>query len=243
MQEFKIRSVVIDTLNEIQNAQYGALLKKRGKASFDDWTDYGVDIYLFIKELIALGFEIVLILGKEGSGKSFGMKTLEPGTYVWYNADSKNPTFKRSDDHKLLYGYKPNSYSGPGPLMKTPTTYNEIISSIKEVANGVKTPNFSLKLQDKPIAFLLGHTEEYKTSDGEIMTRLKVLGKLATKMNITGLFEHTYVSEMSIENGKPVGRFRVQNSGTDSARAPEGMYDSVYIPNDFNYIINAIDNY
>ena len=244
MKEFKIKSIVVDTVNEIQNAQYGALLKKKGKANFEDWTDYGVDLYMFMKDLISLGFEVVLVIGKEGSGKSFGMKTLVPGTYIWYNSDSKNPTFKRDDEHKLIYGSKPDAKGvGPGPLMKVPKSYDEIIASLRGVQAGVKTPDFTITLEPKPIAFLLGHTEEYRGPEGEVMQRLKVLGRLATKMNVAGLFEHTYVSEMTIQNGKPNGRFRVQNNGTDSARSPEGMYDGIYIPNDYNFIINSIDNY
>jgi hypothetical protein len=243
MENIVIQSIVVDTLNEIQNAQYGAALKKKGKANFDDWTDYGVDLYMFIKQLVNFGFEIVLILGKEGSGKSYGMKSLTPGTYVWFNADAKNPTFKRDDLHKSLYGFKPNFKDGPGPLMKIPKTYDEIIGAITSLKGGITTPTYKLSLTERPIAFLLGHTEEYKGPEGEIMQRLKVLGKLATKMNVSGLFEHTYMSEMTLQGGKAVGRFRVQNNGTDSARSPEGMYDEVYIPNDYNYIINAINNY
>ena len=239
MENFVIKSVIVDTLNAIQNLEYMRTLKKKGKAAFDDWTDYGVDIYLFIQELIGLGFEIVLVLGKEGAGKSYGIKGLTPGEYVWFNTDHKNPTFSRDVRHKQLYGNK----NEPGPLMRLSESYNEIISACAAIKKGVSSPDFSLQLAKNPVAFLLGHTEEYKSSEGEIKTRLKVLGKLATKMQLEGLVEHCYMAEMRIENGKPRGYLRTQNSGNDTARSPEGMFSDLFIPSDFSLILNGIENY
>ena len=63
MQEYIIDAIIVDTLNAIQNGLYAKVLEKKGKANFDDWTDYGVDIYLFMKDLINFGFEVVLVLG------------------------------------------------------------------------------------------------------------------------------------------------------------------------------------
>ncbi|HMT02448.1 MAG TPA: hypothetical protein PKD00_03945 [Burkholderiales bacterium] len=234
--------IVVDTLNAIQNNLYAETLRKKGKAAFDDWTDYGVDIYLFMEDLKKMGFETVLVLGKEGSGKSFGMKTLAPGSFVWFNADMKNFTFKTTGDKELakrLYGSK----QSPGILQRQPTKYADIIKDCKMLQSGITVEDETFVMGEHPVAFLIGHTEEYKASEGEIKTRLKVLGKLATKMQIEGGVEHCYYSEMVIEGGKVKGRFRTQNSGSDTARSPEGMFEDLYIPNDYSLIFNAIRNY
>ena len=239
MENFIIKSVVVDTLNAIQNLEYMKTLKKKGKAAFDDWTDYGVDIYLFIQSLIELGFEIVLVLGKEGAGKSYGIKGLTPGEYVWFNTDHKNPTFSRDARHKQLYGNKNEA----GPLMRLSESYDDIINSCRAMNKGVSTPEYTIQLSKTPVAFLIGHTEEYKGTEGDIKTRLKVLGKLATKMQLEGLVEHCYIADMRIENGRPKGYLRTQNSGYDTARSPEGMFNDLYIPSDFSLILKGIENY
>lgn len=239
MQEYIIDAIIVDTLNAIQNGLYAKVLEKKGKANFDDWTDYGVDIYLFMKDLINFGFEVVLVLGKEATGKSYGIKGLTPGSYIWFNTDMKNPTFARSPEHKALYGYK----TSPGPMMRLPDNYGDIIKACAALKSGVSTPDLSMKLSERPVAFLIGHTEEYKAPDGEIKTRLKTLGRLASKMQLEGLVEHCYMAEMRIENGKPKSYLRTQNSGNDTARSPEGMFNDLFIPSDFSLIVNGILNY
>ena len=50
------RTVVIDTINQIQNDLYVQLLNNKSKATFDDWKDFGIeilDLYSFIKSIAA----------------------------------------------------------------------------------------------------------------------------------------------------------------------------------------------
>lgn len=189
--------------------------------------------------------------------KSYGIKTLTPGEYVWFNTDKKNATFAKLDDagqpdknFKKFYGTK----TKPGPLMKLTggldnkgntlhISYDSIIKDCEALKKGVKTPDFDIILDEAPIAFIIGHLTEVKGPNGEIRLALKVLGKMPTKMQIAGLVETCLISEMKIEGNKPVGQFLTQNDGTTSARSPEGMFPTLYIPNDFKYVINCIDNY
>ena len=235
--QYNIKSIVVDTVNAIQNVQHAEILEKKGKAQHDDWTDYGVDLYLFIERLKDLGFELVLILGKEGSGKSFGIKGLTPGEYIWFNADKKNPTFARPEHHLELYGTKVN----PGPLMRIPTKYSQIIDDVKAMKKGIETPNFDIKLSNNPIAFLIGHTEEYRNSEGGTNQRLRVLGRMATKMHVEGSSEYTLVAGVNIVNNRPVGYLRTASDGNDTCRTPEGAFDNIRIPNDFSLIVSAIN--
>ena len=126
----KIQSICVDTVNAIQNNQYMGMLDKKTMVTRDKWRDFGVDIYMFMDKLKAMGFEIVLVLGYEGSGKSYGIKHLEPGTNLWFNSDGKNPTFKN-----IEFGgekFKPREVYGtkqkPTKFMVVPESYAEIIS-------------------------------------------------------------------------------------------------------------------
>lgn len=234
----KIQTIVVDTLNEIQNKQYMGLLDTNTMVSRDKWKDFGVDIYMFMQHLKDLGFETVLILGYEGTGKSFGIKKLEPGTNLWFNSDKKNATFKEIEfDGKTyspreIYGTKNN----PTKYMTIPKTYKEIISYVEGIKKGGM-------LDENPVAFLIGHVEDYKTSEGEMRQRLKTLGGLATKMNIEGSVEYCLYSSINVQGEKVEYKFDTKNSGTNTGRSSEGAFKTKYIDNDFNLIYNAIKNY
>src|SRR6187402_914003 len=96
----KIRTICIDTLTGIQNEMWMTATKKPGH---DQWMDMGKDIWQLISDLQDRGFEIVLILGEPGTGKSTGMRTLPSKTNVWFNADNKNPVWEGG---KNEYGTK-----------------------------------------------------------------------------------------------------------------------------------------
>ena len=46
-----------------------------------------------MSDLQKLGFELIMVLGEPGTGKSTGMRTLEHDTNIWYNTDNKNPVW------------------------------------------------------------------------------------------------------------------------------------------------------
>ena len=96
----KISTVCIDTLTQIQENQF--MLDKK-KPGHDKWKDYSQDIYKFILDLQELGFEIALIVGPPGVGKSTGMRNLPSKTNIWYNADNKNPVYRVALHQRVLH--------------------------------------------------------------------------------------------------------------------------------------------
>lgn len=235
----KIKTVVVDTLNAIQNNQYMGMLNRSTMVTRDKWRDFGVDIYAFmIDNLQRLGFEVVLILGYEGSGKSYGLKYLEPGTNIWYNADKKNPTFKDiiHGDEKFnarkVYGTKVK----PTPYMVLPETYAEITAHLDSIDKQ------GLFAEDK-VAFLVGHVEDYKSEGGDMRQRLKTLGSLASKMNIEGSVENCMYTKVTVVGDKVSYKLDTQNSGSNTARSLEGAFPSRYIDNNYQEIYDAIVNY
>lgn len=191
---------------------------------------YGVDIVMFNERLIRLGFNLVGIVGYEGSGKSFGMKYLEKDTNIWYNVDQKAATWIGG---KEQYGTKSN----PTKYQVLPNTYNQVLSHI----NDVKTKGLFI---DNPVAFLIGHIEDFKSAKGEQRQRLKTFGKVANKMNIEDKLTMCYYTEVKpgLGGDKPEFTMRVFNSGFDNCRTNEGMH-SGNIPNNFQIILEAIEKF
>jgi hypothetical protein len=215
------------------------MFDKNTMVSRDKWRDFGVDIYIFmVEELQALGFETVMILGYEGTGKSAGLRKLEPETNIWYNCDKKNPTFKSIEfegevfNAKEVYGTKNN----PTKFMKIPITYQEITDHLKML-------NSKGALAEDRVAFILGHIEDYKTTDGEIRQKLKILGNLASKMNIEGSLENCLYTKVNRMGDKVEYKLDTQNSGSNTGRSLLGAFTDRYIDNDYNLIYNAITNY
>jgi hypothetical protein len=111
--------------------------------------DMGKDIWQLISDLQDRGFEIVLVLGEPGTGKSTGMRTLPPNTNIWFNADNKNPVWEGGKEE---YGKKVNPRM---PYHLVPKSYGDVIRHIDEgLANGM--------FEEERYAILTGHTEDYK---------------------------------------------------------------------------------
>lgn len=220
----KIKSICIDGLTQVQVNEY---MTTKDKPNHDKWKDYGQDIYSFIINLQKCGFEIVLVLGEPGTGKSSGMKTLESGTNIWYNTDKKNPTWKGG---RAEYGTKLN----PNPANHLiPTNYSSIIKDIKSRGKDAYSEN--------PIAFITGHIETFKQGM-ETRVKLRTLGNLASKMRLEGLLEIVLYSRVKIEDGAPKFLLETQNNGFNTARCYEGMLPQT-IPNDYDLILKAIESY
>lgn len=157
------------------------------------------------------------------------MSTLKEGECIWYNCDAKNPTWKGG---KEIFGTK----NKPSKFQVQLSEYDEIYAHVESLySKGV--------FDDEPIAFILGHLEDYKSAEGQVRQRLKTLGKLAKSMNIEDEFNITYYTEVKKEGNTPKYQLRTQNSGFDTCRSYEGLHETMYIDNDFSKIISDIENY
>lgn len=221
----KIRTICIDTLTGIQNEEY---MRDKKKAGHDKWKDYGMDIYTFIGDLQRRGFELVLILGEPGTGKSSGMRTLLPDTNIWYNADNKNPVWEGGNKE---YGKKANPRD----------RYHVIPSSYKEITNHIDAGLSNGGFEQERYAFITGHIETFK-SGNDTMQRLKVLGNMATKMQLEGKLESVFYSmvEKSTEGLSYI--LETQNNGFNTARSPQNLFEDK-ISNDYNFILEKLMNY
>tara|TARA_R110000796_G_scaffold231853_6_gene349938 strand:+ start:1702 stop:2385 length:684 start_codon:yes stop_codon:yes gene_type:complete len=218
----KIRTICVDTLTGIQSELY--MLDKK-KANHDKWKDYGQDIWRLISWLQDKGFEIVLILGEPGTGKSSGMRTLHSKTNIWLNADNKNPVWTGG---KAEYGKKFNPIL---PYHTIPKSYQDIREHVEEVeARGM--------FEEEKFAILTGHIEDYK-SGVQTKMRLKTLGNMATNMQIEGKLETVLYSNVVKESGETKYVLETENSGLNTARSPMGAFEGI-IENDYQAVIDQL---
>lgn len=223
----KFEVVVLDTINQIQNNKYMDMLDKNTMITRDKWKDFGVEIYMLYHFCKELGVEIVQVLGYEGSGKSYGIKFLNPETTLWLHADAKPITFKGG---RQAYSREKGNYTEPN-------TYEKVEKFIK-FANDNRVD------KSKPlVVFILGHIEDFKSEDGIMRQRLKVLGNLATKLNIEGSLAHCYYTDISYVEDKPKYSLNTQNSGYNTARSLEELFETPLIPNNFQLVLEAIRKY
>lgn len=221
----KIRSICIDTLTGIQTEEY---MRDKKKPGHDKWRDVGQDIYSFMSDLQKLGFELIMVLGEPGTGKSTGMRTLEHDTNIWYNTDNKNPVWIGGKEE---YGKK-NAPRAPYHVI--PTSYKEIIDHIKV---GIDKGMF----EEEKYAFITGHIENYK-SGVETMQRVKVLGNMATKMQLEGKLESVFYTVVEKDGSNVKYLLETQNNGYNTARSPQGMFEPK-IDNDYKFILDKLTSY
>lgn len=191
---------------------------------------YGIELNQFVRGLKDRGFILVGILGYEGSGKSYGMKTLEPGTNVWFNCDDKETTFKGG---RSIYGTR-----------TAPTRFNCIkeSKSYEGITNTIDRIRAAGAFHEVPIAFLMGHIDDYKSGD-IYRQRLRVMGK-ASKNGLEDMLTMCYYTKVTPDGyGGAKYELLTRNTGTNTGRTLEEQHDTATIPNDFKLIIESFDNY
>lgn len=200
--------------------------------------------------------QLVYILGRSGTGKSYSMRNLDPGKFAVINVQGKWFPFKNAS--KIKYVVTDDSDSIVKNIKGLATTYNiivvddfqyimanefmrramergydkftEIGRHAWDIANCVKD------LPAETIVYIMCHTD----TDQEGLERLKTIGKmLDEKIVMEGM--STIVLKTNVSDGKYT--FLTQNNGKDTAKSPAGMFPSYAIDNDLEYVDNKIRSY
>lgn len=107
----------------------------------------------------------------------------------------------------------------------------------------------ALNSRDDLTVFIMTHSETVTNAQtGMPMDVMKSIGKLVTeKFNMEGCFNYVLFANSEVIDGEDGPRinkyFITQSDGTNTAKTPIGVFDSVKIPNDLGYILDKITEY
>lgn len=229
----KLEWIAIDTVTALQSDQY---MMETSKPTHDVWREYGNEIYRFFFHLqFTLGFTLIEVLGNEGTGKSFALKTLDETKGIWYHPDNKPITFK----------------GGKGRYRQGENFFEFFVKGGKKLplSADLITAHLTKKITENAFeedryCFIIGHLMEYKGLNDQVQVRLKTLGKAAHKANLEGKFALSLYTHIVTEEGKNKYYFDTQNiANLNTCRSPEGMFETRYIPNDLNFVLESMKNY
>lgn len=100
------------------------------------------------------------------------------------------------------------------------------------------------KLREDLSVIYFNHDDESTDSMGDRKVRAKTIGKVVDNViTLEGLF--TMVLFTKVKKGKEGMEyyFITQSDGATTAKSPKGMFETLEIPNDLNYVIEKMNEY
>ena len=210
--------------------------------------------------------KMLLIMGEQGSGKSFSLKNLPSKEHFYIDCDKKGMNYKgwRNDYNEEQKNYiKCNDGEMIVNLLKNISEKAEHIKYVSidtinsiMIADELKRSkqkgfdkwddmaNIILQiimvvpdLRDDLTVIFIGHTQ---TSD-DGFTQLKTNGRKLNKIGVEGYFNTVLLAKcVNAENNEYVFETKANNS---TARTPYEAFDTMTIPNDIVKVIEVIREY
>lgn len=194
-----------------------------------------------------------LILGESGTGKTYSVKNFTPeevkilslakpilpfrGKYeIVKTPTGKDIIREMKNTKKKVIVIDDFQYLLGVPMMKRIgekgwDKFGEIEQPYSDVLDAIG------ELPDDTIVYLTSHV---MYNDDTQKVQIKTVGKALDKyITIEGLF--MIVLGTKVVDGKYY--FVTQNNGANTLKSPEGMFPSLYIPNDLKYVDDHIRNY
>ena len=224
-----------------------------------------VEKILELRRINKMG-KMLLVMGEQGSGKSFSLKNLPPKEHFYIDCDKKGMNYKgwRNDYNEEQKNYmKCNDGETIVNLLKSISekakhikyvsidTINSIMiadelkrSKQKGFDKWDDMANIILQiimvvpdLRDDLTVIFIGHTQ---TSD-DGFTQLKTNGRKLNKIGVEGYFNTVLLAKcVNAENNEYVFETKANNS---TARTPYEAFDTMTIPNDIVKVIEVIREY
>lgn len=200
--------------------------------------------------------QLVFILGRSGTGKSFSLRNFPKDKIAVINVQGKMLPFKGASaieqtptdnsanilkaldiyahDYKSIvvddYQYVMSNEFMRRSSERGYDKFTEIARHAWDIANKVR------ELPDDVIVYIMCHTDR----DDEGNEKIKTIGKLLDeKICLEGL--STIVLKTNVSDGQYT--FLTQNNGKDTVKSPFGMFPSYAIDNDLWYVDQKIRNY
>lgn len=92
---------------------------------------------------------------------------------------------------------------------------------------------------------MIGHAESSVDLQGSRKLKFKTIGKLVDNViNIEGMFTVVLFTDVFIDADKKIQHvFLTQSDGTNTAKSPKDMFDSIKIPNNISTVITKMNEY
>lgn len=212
---------------------------------------------------------MICVMGESGSGKTTAMRTLDPQTtfYIdcdkkglawkgWrsqYNAENKN--FRSDRDLSKINALLMNINNG-APHIKTIVidTLNTCMvdKEIKAMtdkdgfAKWIDLTQFvwatcetSATLRDDLTVIIVMHSETIRDDLGYAFTRIKTNGRKLEKVVLESLFGTVLLAKVK-DDGTHVFETKAKQS---TAKAPMGAFETDEIPNDMQFVLDALNEF
>lgn len=200
--------------------------------------------------------QLVFILGRSGTGKSYSMRNFPKDKIAVVNVQGKILPFRGSGQIEMICSDKSEAivkqieayaktyksivvddyqYVMANEFMRRSSErgydkFTEIGRHAWDIANAVRL------LSNDVIVYVMCHTDR----DEEGNEKIKTIGKLLDeKICLEGM--STIVLKTNVTDGEY--SFLTQNNGKDTVKSPAGMFPSYAIDNDLYYVDQKIRNY
>ena len=210
--------------------------------------------------------KMLLIMGEQGSGKTFSLKNLPPKEHFYIDCDKKGMNYKgwrndyseeqknyiKCNDGEIIINLLKNiSEKAEHIKYVTIDTINSIMISDELKRSKQKgfdkwddMANIILQiimvipdLRDDLTVIFIGHTQT--NDDG--FTKLKTNGRKLNKIGVEGYFNTVLLAKcINAENNEYIFETKANNS---TARTPYEAFDTMTIPNDIVNVIEVIKEY
>ncbi len=120
--------------------------------------------------------------------------------------------------------------------------YDKFTSIAKNMASIAKLP---IVLREDLHVFFLTHAEESQDLEGRRRFKAKTIGKLVdNSLTLEGLYSIVLFGKVKKDKDGNINYvFETQNNGENTCKSPAGMFESFEIPNDLEFVKQAIINY
>lgn len=210
---------------------------------------------------------LVMVVGVSGQGKSTAIRHLDPKKTIVLNTEDKPLPFREKNlfevkytpSTKVLFEHLEALKSRPEIETVVFDSFTSWVEDLEEEAEILTKGNTNKhekwnvyrkrirsffkrvkKLGKKFI--ILGHPQVTENPDGDSLKSLAVSGQWKGRIEKEAIIV-LYAVSLKEKNQMPEYNFQTQSDGTTTAKSPLGMFEDFLIPNNYQLVVDAINEY